>query len=192
MEKKRISLKWIALVFIFAATGAGILIGGNITASKFRAEQELNYRLNRSDLDGLGEIEGTIYVTGHKSPDSDTVGSSIAYAALLQTLGYDARPVVLGDINNETKYILETGGLETPMMLDDASGCNMVLVDFSEYIHSAEGLQDANVITIIDHHGDGSVTTGNQIIYDERPLGSTATIIWIRYRNCCIWRRCNI
>ena len=69
------------------------------------------------------------------------------------------------------------------MMLDDASGCNMVLVDFSEYIHSAEGLQDANVITIIDHHGDGSVTTGNQIIYDERPLGSTATIIWIRYRN---------
>ena len=74
-------------------------------------------------------------------------------------------------------------GLETPMMLDDASGCNMVLVDFSEYIHSAEGLQDANVITIIDHHGDGSVTTGNQIIYDERPLGSTATIIWIRYRN---------
>ncbi len=53
------------------------------------------------------------------------------------------------------------------MMLDDASGCNMVLVDFSEYIHSAEGLQDANVITIIDHHGDGSVTTGNQIIYDE-------------------------
>ena len=60
MEKKRISLKWIALVFIFAATGAGILIGGNITASKFRAEQELNYRLNRSDLDGLGEIEGTI------------------------------------------------------------------------------------------------------------------------------------
>ena len=122
MEKKRISLKWIALVFIFAATGAGILIGGNITASKFRAEQELNYRLNRSDLDGLGEIEGTIYVTGHKSPDSDTVGSSIAYAALLQTLGYDARPVVLGEINNETRYILETGGLETPVLLDDASG----------------------------------------------------------------------
>jgi Inorganic pyrophosphatase/exopolyphosphatase len=122
-------------------------------------------------------------VTGHKSPDSDTVGSSIAYAALLQALGYDSQPVVLGDINNETKYILETGGLEAPMLLEDASGCNMVLVDHSEYTQSAEGLQDANVITIIDHHGDGSVTTGNQLIYDARPLGSTATIIWIRYRN---------
>ena len=184
MEKKRNTLKWIVLVFIFVAVGAaGILIGRNITASEYRAEQELNYRLNRSDLDGLGEIEGTIYVTGHKSPDSDTVGSSIAYAALLQALGYDARPVVLGDINNETRYILETGGLEAPMLLEDASGCNMVLVDHSEYAQSAEGLQDANVITIIDHHGDGSVTTGNQLIYDARPLGSTATIIWVRYRN---------
>lgn len=133
-----------------------------LTASKYQSEQELNFMLNRSDLDGLGEIEGTIYVTGHKSPDSDTVGSSIAYAALFKALGYDARPVVLGDINNETKYILETGGLETPMLLDDASGCNMVLVDHSEYIQSAEGLRDANVITFIDHHGDGSVTTGNQ------------------------------
>ena len=184
MEKKRNTLKWIVLVFIFVAVGAaGILIGRNITASEYRAEQELNYRLNRSDLDGLGEIEGTIYVTGHKSPDSDTVGSSIAYAALLQALGYDARPVVLGEINNETRYILETGGLEAPMLLEDASGCNMVLVDHSEYAQSAEGLQDANVITIIDHHGDGSVTTGNQLIYDARPLGSTATIIWVRYRN---------
>ena len=184
MGKKRNLWKWITLVFVIAVIGAaGILIGRNVTASQYQAEQELNYRLNRSELDGLGEIEGTIYVTGHKSPDSDTVGSSIAYASLLRALGYDARPVVLGDINHETRYILETGGLETPMLLDDASGCNMVLVDHSEYSQSAEGLRDANVITIIDHHGDGSVTTGNQLIYDARPLGSTATIIWIRYRN---------
>jgi len=184
MEKKNSTWKWIAAILIIAAIcTVSFLIGRNVTASKYQAEQELNYQLNRSELDGLGEINGTIYVTGHKSPDSDTVGSSIAYAALLQALGYDAQPVVLGDINNETKYILETGGLEAPMLLEDASGCNMVLVDHSEYTQSAEGLQDANVITIIDHHGDGSVTTGNQLIYDARPLGSTATIIWIRYRN---------
>ena len=59
----------------------------------------------------------------------------------------------------------------------------MVLVAHSEYAQSVKGLKDANVITIIDHHGDGSVTTGNQLIYDARPLGSTATIIWLRYRS---------
>ena len=184
MEKKRNLWKWIALLFVIALVGGGgILIGRNVTASQYQSEQELNYRLNRSELDGLDEIEGTIYVTGHKSPDSDTVGSSIAYASLLRELGYDARPVVLEDINQETRYILETGGLETPMLLDDASGCNMVLVDHSEYSQAAEGLRDANVITIIDHHGAGSITTVNRLIYDARPLGSTATIIWIRYRN---------
>jgi manganese-dependent inorganic pyrophosphatase len=184
MEKKRNVWKALALVLMIIAIGvAGFLTGQYLSASKYRAEQELNYKLNRSDLEGLGEIDGTIYVTGHKSPDSDTVGSSIAYAALLQKLGYDAVPVVLENINNETRYVLESGGIDTPKLLEDASGCNMILVDHSEYAQSAEGLRDANVISIIDHHGDGSVTTGNQLIYDARPLGSTATIIWIRYRN---------
>ena len=53
----------------------------------------------------------------------------------------------------------------------------MILVDHSEYVQSAEGLKDANIISIIDHHGDGSVTTGNPIIYDARPIGATATIV---------------
>ena len=184
MKKKRNTWKWIALVLVIVAIGvAGILIGQNVTASKYQAEQELNYRLNRSDLDGLGEIEGTIYVTGHKVPDADSVCSSIAYASLLRKLGYDAVPVVLGKINYETEFILHAAGVETPMLLEDASGLNMVLIDHSDYSQSAEGLQDANIISIIDHHGDGTVTTGNQVIYDARPLGSTSTIILILYRN---------
>ena len=184
MDQKKNVWKWIAVIVLIIAVGAAcFLIGQKTSDSKYQAEKELNYKLNLSDLDGLEKTEGTIYVTGHKSPDADTVGSSIAYAALLRKLGYDAVPVVLGDINNETKYVLETGGIEVPKLLEDASACNMVLVDHSEYTQSADGLKDAHVITIIDHHGDGSVTTGNQLIYDARPLGSTATIIWLRYRN---------
>lgn len=139
--------------------------------------------LNRSELEGLGEIKGTIYVAGHKSPDSDTVGSSIAYASLLRLLGYDAIPVLLGKINHESEFILKAAELETPKLLENAAGLNMVLVDHSEYTQSADGLQDANVIGIIDHHANGSVTTKSPLIYDARPLGSAATIVWIRYRN---------
>ena len=184
MNRKNTVWKWIAAVAVLIlACAAGFLIGRSAADAKVQAAQELNYQLNRSELDGLLVPDGTIYVTGHKSPDSDTVGSAIAYAALLRKLGYDAVPAVLGPISNETRYVLETGGVDVPMLLEDASGCNMVLVDHSDYTQSAEGLRDANVITIIDHHGDGSVTTGSQLIYDARPLGSTATIIWLRYRN---------
>ena len=179
--------RWISfgciLALLVVVGIGGFFLGKKTEAGNYQKEKELNILLNRSDLEGLGEIEGTIYVTGHRSPDSDTVGSSIAYASLLQALGYDAVPIVLGKINPETAFILDAAGLETPELMEEVSGQNMILVDHSEYTQSAEGLSDANIISIIDHHGDGAVTTGNQLIYDARPLGSTATIIWIRYRN---------
>lgn len=179
--------QWVALgcaVLLIIITGlCCFFVGKEYEAAQNRKERELNVLLNRSELEGLGDIEGKIYVTGHKSPDSDTVCSSIAYAALLQKLGYDATPVVLGDVNKETALILKKAGAETPAMMNDASGLNFVLVDHSSYSQSADGIEKANIISIIDHHNDGSVQTGNQLVYDARPLGSTATIIWIRYRN---------
>ena len=87
----------------------------------YAEQQEIVTELNRSELDGLGRIEGPIYVSGHKSPDTDTVGSSIAYAELLRQLGYDAQAVVFGEINKETKLILEKAGVEEPMKMEDAS-----------------------------------------------------------------------
>ncbi|MBR2549931.1 MAG: DHH family phosphoesterase [Clostridiales bacterium] len=174
----------VCVVLLVLVTGIGcFFLGKQYEAIQNRKEQDLNVLLNRSDLEGLGEIDGTIYVTGHKSPDTDTVCSSIAYAALLQKMGYDAVPVVLGRINKETEYVLKAAGVETPALLDNASGLNFVLVDHGDYAQSADGMDQANIISIIDHHGEGSVETGNQLIYDARPLGSTATIIWIRYRN---------
>lgn len=182
--KQKTTILTIILIVAAVAAGIGCYFWGRSTVlSQMKAEQELNIKINRSELDGLGKIEGTIYITGHMSPDSDSVGSAIAYANLLRQLGYDARPVVTGEINKETQYVLKQAGLEAPELLTDATGLNMILVDHSGYAQSVEGLEDANVISIIDHHGTGSVTTGNQLVYDARPLGATAMIIWIRYRN---------
>lgn len=61
-----------------------------------------------------------IYITGHKHPDSDSICSAIAYARLKQIQGADAVACRLGEINRETKYILDKFGVEEPMILDDA------------------------------------------------------------------------
>lgn len=184
MKQKTNWIKTVCVLLLLAAVGiGGFFLGKAREAERCRAEKELDILLSRSDLDGLGDIEGTIYVTGHKSLDSDTVGSCIAYAALLRALGCDAVPVVLGPLNHESEYILEAAGLDAPELLEDASGLNMVLVDHSEYTQSADGLRDAHVIMIVDHHGDGSVMTANPLIYDARPVGSAATITWLRYRS---------
>lgn len=183
VKKKHIIIIICLIISLLAAGTGGYFIGKHTETVHYQSEQDLEIRLNRSDLDGLGEIEGTIYVTGHKSPDSDTVCGSIAYAALLRKLGYDAVPVVLGDINQESAYILQTAGLDVPERLEDASGLNMVLVDHSDYSQSADGAENSRILSVIDHHGIGTITTDHQLIYDSRPLGAAATVIWIRYRN---------
>ena len=73
-------------ILLIIAGAAGFYIGKNIEAEHFQAERNFNILLNRSELEGLGKIDEPIYVTGHKSPDSDSVGSSIAYAYLLNSL----------------------------------------------------------------------------------------------------------
>lgn len=182
-DKRKTGNYLLALMVVLAVAVGCFCLGKGIADSRWNEEKEKTILLNKSELDGLGEMSGTIYVTGHKSPDSDTVGSAIAYANLLCTLGYEAKAVVLGDLNNETRYILDAAGMDCPELMENAAGCNMALVDHSEYTQSADGLQDARILSIIDHHADGTVTTSEQLIYDARPLGATTTVVWMRYQN---------
>jgi manganese-dependent inorganic pyrophosphatase len=59
----------------------------------------------------------TIYITGHKNPDTDSISSVIAYAEYKKALGVCAIPVRLGEINKETKFVLSYFGLEVPEFL---------------------------------------------------------------------------
>lgn len=142
---------------------------------------ELLATLNRAAFDGLTLVEGPVFVIGHKSPDSDTVCSAIAYAALLRELGFDAHGVVAGPLNRESAYILDAAGVAAPSRLDDARGKNVVLVDHDEYSQAVDGMQGAHVVAVADHHNDGSVYTQGPLVYDARPFGSTATIVWEKY-----------
>ena len=149
-----------------------------------RDMQEWLYELNRKSIANMRIEEGPVIVIGHRSPDSDTVCSAIAYARLLTMLGYPAEAAITEPVNRETTYILKTAGVEAPPVLADASGKSIFLVDHSEYAQAAEGMQDAYIVGILDHHGVGTVTTGHQVVYEAKPIGSTATIITLDYLNC--------
>ncbi len=61
----------------------------------------------------------TIYVTGHRNPDADSVASAIGYAELKGRL--DSRnayvPVRLGECNAQTRWLLERSGASQPQFL---------------------------------------------------------------------------
>jgi len=61
----------------------------------------------------------TTYIFGHKIPDTDSVCASISLSYLKNHLGEDTEPRVLGNINNETKFVLDYFNVKTPKYLND-------------------------------------------------------------------------
>ena len=60
-----------------------------------------------------------IYITGHKKPDTDSIVSSIAYSYLKNMEGNKAEPIRLGELNLETKFILDYFDIEVPELKED-------------------------------------------------------------------------
>ena len=60
----------------------------------------------------------TIYITGHRNPDTDSIVSALAYAALRNAVGdrqYQAAR--LGPISDETQIVLDRFGVEPPVLI---------------------------------------------------------------------------
>ncbi len=58
----------------------------------------------------------------------------------------------------------------------------VVLVDHNEYSQSVEGLNDAQILEIIDHHKIGDISTSDPISFRNIPVGSTCTIVFNMYK----------
>lgn len=59
--------------------------------------------------------EKKVFVIGHKNPDTDSICSAIAYAALKNKTDNGVFvPKRAGEVNNETKYVLDFFDVETP------------------------------------------------------------------------------
>ena len=58
-------------------------------------------------------------IFGHQKPDTDSVTSAIVLSYLKNQLGIEAEPRVLGDINNETEFVLNYFNVDRPKFLND-------------------------------------------------------------------------
>lgn len=123
----------------------------------------------------------SVYVVGHKSPDTDSVTAAIAYAELMKAKGEDYIPCINGDPNPETKTVLEKFGVAVPTKLSDATGKKIALVDHSDLAQAPDNLSAGEVVAIVDHHKIGDVTTNNPIFFCAMPVGCTGTVLKVLY-----------
>ena len=60
-----------------------------------------------------------VYIFGHQKPDTDSITSAISLSYLKNKLGMHTVPARLGEINDETKYVLKYFNVATPMFIED-------------------------------------------------------------------------
>ncbi|OHD39094.1 MAG: inorganic pyrophosphatase [Spirochaetes bacterium GWF1_31_7] len=76
-------------------------------------------------------------------------------------------------VNNDQKVI---GGLARYHLISNEKR-KVVLLDHNEKLQSINGIEEADIIEIIDHHKIGDIQTNHPIYLRNEPVGSTATII---------------
>ncbi|MBQ9679580.1 MAG: putative manganese-dependent inorganic diphosphatase [Ruminococcus sp.] len=81
-------------------------------------------------------------------------------------------------LDNDDKYV----GMISQRNLLDIDRQKVILVDHNEKGQAVDGIRSAEVIEVIDHHRIDSVETMNPIYFRNQPLGCTATIITMMYR----------
>ena len=60
----------------------------------------------------------TIYVTGHRNPDTDSIVAAMAYAALRNACGdWEYQAACLGPVSDETQIVLDRFGFQPPQRL---------------------------------------------------------------------------
>lgn len=125
-------------------------------------------------------MEEQILIFGHKNPDTDTICSSIVKQILCEKDGKtNVKAVRLGNVNKETQYALDYLGIKAPELIEKVEeGQKVILVDHNEFNQSADGIENAKIIGVVDHHRICNFQTTDPLYYTAKPYGCTATILY--------------
>lgn len=125
-----------------------------------------------------------VLIFGHKSPDTDSIMSSLVMADLEKHLGNNnVISCRLGDTNKETEYALDYFKVEAPTYIGNIEeGQNVILVDHNEFSQSVNGIENAKIIKVIDHHRISDFQTSEPLFYMAQPVGCTCTILFEIYK----------
>lgn len=132
-------------------------------------------------------------VIGHRNPDTDSICSAVCYANLKRELtGGDYEPARAGQVNRETKFVLDYFGVEEPRLVQDVR-TQVKDIDIRKTKGVADHIslkkawnimQENNVVTIPSVREDGTleglITVGDitktyMNIYDSSILSKANT-----------------
>ncbi len=127
----------------------------------------------------------SVYVFGHKNPDSDSIVGAISISYLKnQVEDEEYIPARQGDISAETAFILEKFGYadKIPELKTSVAGERVFIVDSTDKPHFQDDIDEATILGIVDHHKLGDLTTDTPIEAWIRPIGCSNTVVYEMYK----------
>lgn len=124
-----------------------------------------------------------VLVFGHKNPDNDAIMSAVVLSQLAGALDPDNEYVAcrLGGLPGESAALLEKHGVAEPELLERIEAGEekqkVVLTDHNELSQTVEGIENAEVVAVVDHHRIADVSTAQPIAFVNLPWGSSCTVI---------------
>ncbi|MSU05194.1 putative manganese-dependent inorganic diphosphatase [Spirochaetales bacterium NM-380-WT-3C1] len=105
---------------------------------------------------------------------------------ITQDMLFDSAKGILADSNKRGLPVFdkENGsfmGFITRRCFLERPRTKLILVDHNEASQSVKGIEDAEIVEIIDHHRLDAVKTTNPISITAMPVGSTCTIVFEQY-----------
>ena len=118
-------------------------------------------------------------IFGHKNPDTDSITSSIVMEYMKKQMNEEAKAYRLGELNKETEFVLNYFKVDAPDLLENVTSENhIILVDHNEFAQSVNGIEEATIDMVVDHHRICGFQTPNPLFYMAEPVGCTATILY--------------
>lgn len=124
-------------------------------------------------------MKSTVIALGHKNPDLDSVVSPILVSKFAKKIfGFEIESRVAGDLNNETKFVLDYVKIQKPKLIKAIKKEQVVLVDTTEPGQLVEGVTEDSLTGIIDHHNLGGLKSSKPIFVRIENIGCTCSVIY--------------
>ena len=141
----------------------------------------------RKTLAAMDWGSDTCYVYGHKTPDADAACSSLAYAQLMRSLGYNCVAKLSSPSNNETRYISGVFDFKLPVVKSSvAPGTRLIVTDHEEYSQGVDGARQSRILQIIDHHMEDDMASADVAFIRRETVGATCTVVWELFQEAAV------
>ena len=125
-----------------------------------------------------------VLVFGHLNPDNDAIMSAVVLSQLLNQVGYQGNTYEarrLGPLPAESEKLLAEVGVAEPELLESIPASDepqkVLLTDHNEAGQSVEGLENAQIAGVVDHHRFGGFPTAGPLHIIALPWGSSCSIV---------------